>query len=251
MAKQTRAPTLGFPLNTVGNVVSLLRPPGEAFDATGDFQATYGVFATSRAATRAGELRLRRSKAPDGCIVLAMRMTRRQPGGCAQRTVARMRCKADALATPVEWTFESDLRTPAGKPVPHTRIRKTATAADGEIVIKDGPHVQRLKVASAYTINWALFDAVGRLPRKAFPPIAFDLIDHFDQLKGAQTLSYRASRPVRLAGQPVRLHAYDHLGRGIVPWVYYVNDRGLLVLAVSGLEAYGLLSAGPAKGGEK
>ena len=251
MAQQARAPTLGFPLNTVGNVISLLRPPGEAFDAGGGFEATYGVFATPRGATRTGELRLRRSKGGDGRIVLVMHMTRRQPGGHVQRTVARMHCKADALATPVEWTFESDLRTSDKKVVPHTRIRKTAAAGDGEIVIKDGPHVQRLEVASAYTINWALFEAVGRLPRKAFPPIDFDLIDHFDQLKAAQTLSYRASRKVRLAGRPVRLHAYDHLGRGIVPWVYYVDERGLLVRAVSGLEAYGLLSAGPAKGGEK
>ena len=57
--------------------------------------------------------------------------------------------------------------------------------------------------------------------------------------------AYRLSADVLLAGQPVRLHAYDHLGEGIVPWIYWVDDRGRLLLAVSGLEAYLLDSFRP------
>ena len=50
------------------------------------------------------------------------------------------------------------------------------------------------------TINWLLFEAVGRLPHEAFPPLRFTLVDNFDQLKPGHWLDYVEKRD-RLAGQ--------------------------------------------------
>jgi hypothetical protein len=96
------------------------------------------------------------------------------------------------------------------------------------------------------------------------------MLDHLDEPKPNQSLSYRETADVLLSGrhltkrraahldkrqarkparslrgtQPVRLHAFEQLGDGIVPWIYWVDDRGRLLVAVSGLEAYILESTG-------
>ena len=157
----------------------------------------------------------------------------------------------DTLATPERWTFSSQIaRGPGGGQglVEGTRIEQSATAVDGGVEIRGGASVRRLAVERPFAINWALFVAVGRLPREPFDPIRFTMLDHFDQVKPNQTLSYRESVDVLLAGRPVRLHAYDHLGEGIVPWIDWVDDAGRLLFAVSGLEAYLLDSFAPNKG---
>jgi len=68
------------------------------------------------------------------------------------------------------------------------------------------------------------------------------MLDHFDQVKPGQSISYRTTIDVMLGGRAVRLHGFDHLGEGIVPWVYWVDDQGRLLFAVSGLAGY-LLNA--------
>ena len=109
-----------------------------------------------------------------------------------------------------------------------------------------------------------LLDAVQRLPRAAFEPKRFTLLDDFDVVKANQTLAYRKTVEVLLGGRrvqkqhweklekgrirktswgregdrPVRLHAYEHLGDAIVPEVYYVDDQGRLLFMVAGIEAY-------------
>ena len=107
-----------------------------------------------------------------------------------------------------------------------------------EIDLTDGRTQRQIPAPGAYAVNWALFEAVGRLPREEFEPLRFTMLDHFDQLKPGQVLSYRETADVSLGGRSVRLHAYDHLGEGIVPWIYWVDDEGRLLFAVSGLEAY-------------
>ena len=131
--------------------------------------------------------------------------------------------------------------------LPKTRIHKTAVVTDGKLLLKDSAGKKQIDLPGPYTLSWALFDAVGRLPRKVFGPIRFTLIDDFDQVKTEQVLSFRASQTVTIGKRKVRLHAYDHLGRGIMPWTYFVDDSGLVVLAVSGLKAFGLVKIGGAK----
>ena len=93
------------------------------------------------------------------------------------------------------------------------------------------------------TINWLLLEAVGRLPRAAFPPLGFTLLEDFDRPKPHHTLHYAETVNLALpaqrhAGEALRLHVYHHLGDGNMPWVYWVDDQGGLLFAVSGFEAY-------------
>ena len=43
---------------------------------------------------------------------------------------------------------------------------------------------------------------------------------------------------VEFAGGPVRLHGFRQIGRGVLPYEYWVDEQGRLVLAVGGYQGY-------------
>jgi len=141
------------------------------------------------------------------------------------------------LSTPQRWQFN---RRVIGEQsvVPGTQLLKSATFAQGKIEIGAGRTTRRIAMPGPYTLNWALFDAVTRLPREQTEPIEFTLIDHFDQVKPNHRLSFRETVDATFSTKPITLHAYDHVGEGILPWVYYVDPAGRLLAAISGLEGY-------------
>jgi len=225
-----------FPLNTMGPVLGRFSPP-LSFDPAGPWENTYGVY-TLVGAGRVGSLRLERKVGAGGRVTLDVRYEKGLTDG-RQEVVGAMQLGGDApLSTPVAWTFQTQVFDAEGRRVPYTRLQKSATVGNDAIEIRDSGGIRRLPVRGPYTLNWALFDAVGRLPREKTEPLDFTLIDHFDQLKPNQTLCFRKTTTVTVAGNPLRLHAYDQIGEGIVPWVYWVDDQGRLLFVVSGLEGY-------------
>jgi hypothetical protein len=251
MKTETRPPEDLFTLNLVAPHLKGFRPPEGPHDPRRDWTLAYAVYTLGSIrghGGRIGSLVVGRKAGDDGGAILAVEYQKNVSPRYVQTVSAEITCRGDALATPVRWTFASEIVSRAERAnslIENTRIEQSATARDTEIEINDGKHSRRLSVSSPFAINWALFEAVGRLPREPFDPIHFTMLDHFDQLKRDQVLSYRQSVDVLLAGQPVRLHAYDHLGQGIVPWIYWVDDPGRLLFAISGLEAYLLDSFRP------
>ena len=228
-----------FSLSRLANILRAYRRAAGGFDAKGHWQTTYGVYTLARLAARVGKMRLTR-KADVGGAAIALDYEKTAPGGFRQKVVARMTCRADALATPTAWTFESNVVDGKGKPLKNTSLKKSARVRGEWIEITDGggKSSRRIALPGAYTINWAIFDVVQRLGREAFAPLRFTMIDHFDQVKPGQTLARRKTATVAVGGKPLRLHACEQSGRGIVPWVYWVDDRRRLLFAVAGLEAY-------------
>jgi hypothetical protein len=110
-------------------------------------------------------------------------------------------------------------------------------------VIQESCGVKKVAITGDYTLGWALFDAVGRLPAEQAPPLRFTLIDHFDQVKPGHVLSFRTAADVTIRDRTLRLHAFDQVGTGVVPWVWWVDRQGCLLAAVSGLESYLLESS--------
>jgi hypothetical protein len=230
-----------FTLNVVAPHLEGFRPPEGPHNPQGDWTLAYGVYTLGSIrghGGRIGKLTVRREATGDGGAVVGIDYQKRVNPGFSQSVVAEITCRGDVLGTPVRWTYASEIVDPAQGPLQHTTLKKSAAAKDGWVEIDDGRNRRRLSVGAPFTVNWALFEAVGRLPREPFDPVRFTMLDHFDQVKAGQVLSYRRSADVALGGRPVRLHAYDQLGEGIVPWIYWADERGRLLFAISGLEAY-------------
>jgi hypothetical protein len=243
MRTEITEPKGDFTLDFVAQRLQDFKPPQGPFDPRGRWQLTYGVytFAAITAGTapggRAGTLSVFREPR-DGGSVVELDFEKLLVGGSSQKVVARLVCRDDALGTPAKWDCSSEFFDREKKPLPQSVLRKSARLAGGRVEIDDGRYTQAIEIDGPFTVNWALFEAVGRLPRGPFAPLEFTMLDHFDQVKRGQTLAFRKSLSLTLGGRDVRLHAFDQLGRGIVPWVYWVDDSGRLLAALAGLEAY-------------
>ena len=257
-----------FALDIIAPGLEGFEPPHGAFDPLGNWTIAYRVCTLTASCAKAGTLRLQRTVRNRRTALLSLEYEKTGAGGARQRVTAGLACARDPLSTPRSWTYSSGIVDAEGNPLANMTLKKSARRRLRTISIHDGTHTEKLPLPPAYTVNWALFDAVQRLPRAPFAPLSFTMLDHFDQPKANQVLSYRKAVDVRLGwqrvkreqyvdlpkgrirktrwvkdgGRTVRLHAYDHVGEGIVPWVYWVDDQGRLLFVVAGLEAYVLES---------
>jgi hypothetical protein len=252
-----------FPLGVIANQLDNFQLPTGDFDPAGDWEQTYAQITVGQVGSaRVGQVRLRRRQ---GGTLLRVEYEKPGAAGTVHWETADVTCAPDALSTPSQWTLTCETVTVAdGKLVPDTRIEKTGTVKGDILEIADSRAVRKLPKPAAFTINWLLFDVVQRLPREPFEPLRFTLLDDFDQPKPNLTLAFWQSTELMIGGkrvqqqeweqlekgrvrrtvwgregdQPVRLAAYSLLGPGTVPWVYHVDDRGRLLFAIAGLEAY-------------
>jgi hypothetical protein len=258
-----------FSLSFISARLINFRIPEGPFDPGGDWQLDYGVYTFTSQSRQpvpgglVGRMRLARKAAGEGEATLKLDYEKNAPG-VLQKVAAEIRCKTDVLSTPIWWNYSARVVNGEGKPYENSVVAKRAEAADGRIEIVDDRSRQRIAVNGPFSVNWALWDAVMRMPREPGEPVRFTMLDHFDQLKHRQTLAYRKSVVVALGqrrfkqqtskelekgriqqtrwattgGREVILHGFEQLGEGIVPWVYWVDDQGRLLFAVSGLEVY-------------
>jgi len=245
-----------FPISTLGAYRENIVAPAGPFNRHGGWTCVFGIHSAAIGASRVGTLTLTRRLRADGGVSMQVRHEKKltgppdaMPAKAVQprrvlEAVMQIGAGAGSLSTPSQWSFRSQLFDVDGSVIPEGALERRAIARNGSLEVTTGSGVARTyPLAGGYTVCWALFDAVGRLPREPFAPISFTLIDHFDQVKPDQELVFRKSIDVPIAGQAVRLHGFDHTGRGIMPFTYWVDDPGRLVVAISGLEAYMLESA--------
>ncbi len=227
-----------FPLNTIGAAVNQIALPEGPFDPSGSWQQRYGVYSAAGRLSRVGELRLDRQVKSSGRVLLDMQYQKSLSGG-RQMISAKIHLAADSpLSTPEDWSFVARVLDTEGRVIDNTQIKKSIRVQNGILTIDASSGQMTVPIRGDYTLNWALFDAVQRLPAESLDPIQFTLIDHFDQVKPNHTLSFRTNTDVTIRGKPQTLRAYDQLGEGIVPWIWWVDQHGRLLVAVSGLEVY-------------
>jgi hypothetical protein len=212
--------------------------PYGGFDPDQTWQHTYQVYTLAGRGGRVGILNLHRRNTEDRNVLLEVNYKKLLPGQHTQIVLASIQCRDDKLATPLTWKYSSTIQNLQGKAISHTTLEKSAVKEGLAIDFKDGKTNHRIHKPNDYTINWALFDVVQRLPRRKRQTLSFTLLDHFDQVKPNQTLAYHSEQEVRIHDADVRLHRFDQLGEGIVPWIYWVDTSGRLFFVVSGLEAY-------------
>lgn len=273
MDAHVRQPRDLFTLDVLSRHLGGYQVPAGVFDPSGPWTQTYGIYTLARQGGRLGHVRLTREPTPPAAFTLGLEYEKRKSLRYVQRISAQMQCRADALSTPTAWRFTAVSLDPQGKPTPNTRIEKSAEAEAGEVVFTCHGRATRVPLPGPHTLRWALLDAVQRLPRDPSLARRLTLIDHFDQVKPDQELHYRGTERVHLGaqqvrreqvvqldkgrvyrptlaeegGQAVQLHRFTHVGRGVVPWVYWVTDAGRVLFAVSGLEGYVLEPPSKAK----
>jgi hypothetical protein len=229
--------------------LSGLEPPAGEFDPQQTWKHAYRLWMVSSGglAPRPADMHYRgfleidRKPLPDGGIALRVHQSVLQHAPAVHDTTVEMTCAADDLAGPRSWKLTHTVRDGRLQPVPEATVEQTGTLTNGSLRIAFGGTSATRSVelpAARATSNWSLFDAVGRLPRKKMPPLEFAMLHELDQIKESQRITYRGPGEHTLGGNTVMLHAYQHRGRGILPYSYYTDEQGRLLLAIGGLRAY-------------
>jgi len=161
---------------------------------------------------------------------------------------ATMVCGNDRLAAPLKWNSTYTAAPPAHPLKMSLEQQDSGVASNGELLMSQGSVHKRLPLPSAYTSNWALFDAVQRLSPGG-DALRFTLLDD-DAPKPNQVLAFSQTAHLknRWPGAPdIRVHGFLQTGEGTTPQVYWVDDRGELLFLASGLNVF-VLDAGAAAG---
>lgn len=267
-----------FPLNGLVNRPANRFPafelPAGPFDPCGNWRLSYSVHMLRPDFVRRGTLRLSRLVKASGEIVLTVHVESTLTGQCREELRGEVYFNRDDLFTPCRWQYASRIVDSQGNALGMAGLSRSAVVKQDLVEFKDFKTVRRIPAPKPFTVNGCLFDVVQRRSIEA-AKTDFALFDHFENYKPEQSLTFRKSVSVLLGGSeglaldpnseregqraepgdkehgiPVRLHAFDHIGIGEIPWVYWVDEKGLLLFAVSGIQAYVFESYTPLDGVE-
>ena len=230
---RTRPLSLEF-LRDLGALKGLSLPAGP-FDPNGTWTASYRLWLVQRN-MGGGCLRLRREPADDG-VRLDVELCVAEVGGYLRRTRAELRCAADDLCTPKSWTLTSRSIGLDGRPVKGTEVAETGAIRRGVVEVRFGERRRSEKVPGPVTSNWSLLEAVQRWKAGKIKPLAFTMLEELDLPKPGQRLALRERKDFEWNGRKLRLCGYQQIGRGVLPWQYWVDERGQLLAAFSGVRA--------------
>jgi hypothetical protein len=245
LANESTQAKLPRSLAVLGDLLKTLRPPTDGFDSSGAWEHRYAVIlivpepgGVRVNANRHGWLRLQRQPSGDGTAKLDVSLAALQGGGgFTYRVDAAITCSTDRLAAPRAWELRWRTFDAQKQLVPDASFSETGAIRDGAIVRRRGNKERTMPAPKQFTGNWCLFDALQRLPNNT-SPVAFDMLEELDLLKPEQRLSFRQTIEVELGGRHVRLHGFEQVGRGILPYTYWLDDHRRLLVATGGMRGY-------------
>ena len=158
-------------------------------------------------------------------------------GGVINHIKAEVICKPNRLSTPLSWTLKSTI-TNKGIENPGLNYHETANV-EGQIVwLNINGEKSKRAIAQNYTADWCLFDAVQRMPFERSAPLDFDVLQGLLISKESQSLAYRPDFETHLVNQNFTLKAFDQVGFGNLPYVYWLDNNHRLRLVISSFITY-------------
>jgi hypothetical protein len=244
MGNETSRASLPHSLAKAVECLEGFRAPSGPFDPNGAWEHKYAVWIVLPESqfgktTPFGALRIRREPAGADAARLEVSLAAIQGANRSScyRAEAKMTCATDRLSTPRAWELRTAIVDRNNKPIPGTEAQETGEVAGGVIRWRRKT-ARTMPAPKAFTSNWALFDAIQRLPGNEAEPMTFDLFEEMDLLKPNQRLAYRRSIEMALGGKPVKLHGFDQIGEGILPYTYWLDDQRRVLMAIGGLRAF-------------
>ena len=151
---------------------------------------------------------------------------------------AEIKCLNNRLASPLKWHLASRFIDSDGEAIDKLGTEEDVTIGGNVMSVETGGQTLKRRITSRLTNDWCIFEAVQRLTFQKEYSVVFDVLEGLSVLKEGQCLSYRGVYPMRIGDQDVRLHCFHQLGRGILPYEYWLDDNHRLLAAISMHKAY-------------
>jgi hypothetical protein len=224
-------------------LTSVEAPAGD-FDPRGEWDHRYTVHTIIYAINgqsvnlpKQGWFNIRRGPLRGDTVEIACSLASHHSFDWVNSLEATITCDDDALATPRKWELTSKTLDKERNIVPDTEHARTGALRKGRIIATSGKR-RSTRAAEALSSNWTIFDAVQRLPFGPTDPLSFDMLEELDLLKTGQQLTYWGDVEVELSGKPTRLHGFEQMGRGILPYAYWLDEQHRLLIACGGQRAF-------------
>jgi len=240
MATESTTPNDHFTLNKVGPLIASYTPPEVTFEPNGAWKHQYMMYSMGYGQVRPeGELTIQRNVAENDHFQLKILCRRYASHPFSQFVEGELDCMETALASPGSWTYQTKLAQAITDP-PYLKsgLTQHAHVRDGCLIVQGDAHQRMFSLQDEYTCKWCLLEAVQRLPREEFEPLEFTVLDDFDQPHPGQTLRFRKQEYVELADGPGLLTAYEQIGPGVLPTVFWVDSNGRCLFLMSCIEIY-------------
>lgn len=99
--------------------------------------------------------------------------------------------------------------------------------------------LKKLVSGSPLSWKWGLVSVVQKMAANKTKELQFSTLDEFDALYSNQTLKFRKLLSLDCGDERVLdFKVFELTGDGILPTVYYADDKGRVVFIISGMEAY-------------
>ena len=197
------------------------------FKPDGNWVSTYRIWTChgyrESGNENAGFLRIERIKNSNQAFVLNVRREILQTDAVIHIIDGTIKCRNNQLASPVEWKLQSRLFGPDGKNIPELLSSNSGKAAGD---------------AERTTSDFCLFEAVQRLAYDKEISVNFDLLEGMRLSKPGHRLFYRGVSPLKMDGRDIMLHCFVHIGSGILPYEYWLDNRHRLLAVTSMNKAY-------------
>ena len=245
MQHQPHEPSLQGLLESAGAFLAAATLPAGPFDPAGAWKQNYAVWMKDRQEGWTGALALQRGPRQDGEFDLQVDWRVRQSTKVVHHVQAAVVCQADELATPRSWKSQSRILQPSGQAIDDLTVAQEAVSKDGVVELSDGRRLFADRPLKAWTSNWSLLEAVQRIAPGRIKPLSFSMLEFLDVRKDGQCLSYLGQADVDFGARKAHLSGYQHLGAGVLPWEYWLDEHRRLVVVRSGLVGYLAVEDGP------
>jgi hypothetical protein len=205
---------LGVPLSpevlrTIG-ALKQFPPVHSGYRPDGDWEQSYRVFGchgyVDTGNETVGLLKLRRSAGNPFLLSVEQRI---QHNNGHETLEVKMSCRADAIASLVNWTLTSRRFDADGREIENLRTTEKRTNGSDRV-----------------TSDFSLFEAVQRLPFAAPPAGTFDILEGMALRRAGHKLYSSGER------------SFHHTGRGLLPYQYWLDESHRLLVVVTQWRAY-------------
>jgi len=218
-----------------------------SFDCSKDWKHFYGFHGShgySRdISTPQGFLRVKRSIRKDGLQRFLITQRFEHDSGRNHELKASLNCALDLLATPGDWELQSVFIDGEGRPIPGVDSITKGSFSNGRISLSTNGFNYSF-TSDVMATDWALIDVVQRLPFGMKKPLRFDMLEGLTLLRPHHEIRYRGVEIFKSGGRSLKLHRFDQIGTGTLPYNYWLDENHRLILFVTLSRAYWLDSRG-------
>lgn len=216
--------------------------PTDEFNPHGDWELTWKVWLLKRGkkdTNHRGYIHLKKENISDESFKLYVDQKLLQVPHCAgYETNAVINCSKDINKAEYSWQLERKFFNHIlNKDFDDISEAKSGTTEAGKVKITMSEQEISFEAKDNVTSNWSLMELIMRCGED-IAKHKFTILDELDKVKGGHVIKYSGEEVIPFGSKMINVKRYDQTGEGFLPWTYYIDNCGRLILAINGLRAY-------------